>query len=99
DYIEELQRELKKESRLEIVDGVETFSYDNLNGPTRLMEKKGKGKELYEKLIAYRRDVLAVLSANNFTDEVLRQQVERDGELFRKTIPIDLTAPVGNYGT
>src|ERR1051325_9062180 len=31
DYIEELQRELKKESRLKIVDGVETFSYDNLN--------------------------------------------------------------------
>jgi gliding motility-associated protein GldM len=98
-YIEELQHELKKESRLEIVNGEEIFSYDNLNVPTRLMEKKGKGKELYEKLVEYRKNVLSVLNANNFTDEVLQKQVRRDGELFRKTIPIDLTVPVGNYGT
>jgi gliding motility-associated protein GldM len=98
-YIEQLQHEVKTESRLKVVNGEETFSYDNLNVPTRLMEKKGKGRELYEKLVEYRRNVLSVLSANNFTDEVLQKQVERDAELFRKTIPIDLTAPVGNYGT
>ena len=81
-YIGTLQLELKKQSKLRTVEGLETFTYDNLDAPTRLMQKNGKGKELYDKLVAYRKDVLAVLNV--------------DG--FNKTIPVDLTVPVGNYG-
>jgi gliding motility-associated protein GldM len=97
-YIESLQMELKKQSRLKIIEGGETFVLDNLDAPTRLMEKKGKGKELYDKLAAYRKDVTEVFNAEEFTDPVLYDQVKEDIEALKKTIPIDLTVPVGMYG-
>ena len=58
-YIEELKLELKKESGLVVKDGVEDFKPDNLDAATRLMDKNGKGKELYEKLGTYRKAILA----------------------------------------
>jgi len=45
-YIANLQQELKKESKLKVEKGEEHYSEDNLDAPTRLMDKMGKGKEL-----------------------------------------------------
>ena len=64
-YIEELKLELKKESDLRIEDGVESFKEDNLDAATRLMDKKGKGKELYDRLAKYRNEVLSVLNPDS----------------------------------
>ncbi|MFM9908062.1 MAG: gliding motility protein GldM, partial [Chitinophagaceae bacterium] len=52
-YIESMKQEMKKQSKLKVKDGVETFTEDDLNAPTRMMDKEGKGKELYEKLSKY----------------------------------------------
>src|SRR5690606_7752266 len=49
-YLENLKQEMKKASKLEVKDGVEHYAEDNLDAPTRLMDKEGKGKELYDKL-------------------------------------------------
>ncbi len=102
-YIETLKTDLKKESGLKQVDGKEEFREDNLDAPTRLMDKNGKGKELYDRLGAYRKQVLDVLNPESFPDEfknnkVIVDQLKMQIEAFQKSLPIDLNVPKGQEG-
>ena len=98
-YIENLKQSMKKESKLEIKDGVEHYAEDNLDAPTRLMDKEGKGKELYDKLIAYRSQIIAVLNPDEFKDNPLLQaQIKKDIETFQKSIPINMNVPKSQSG-
>jgi gliding motility-associated protein GldM len=98
-YIANLQQELKKESKLKVEEGVEHYSEDNLDAPTRLMDKNGKGKELYDKLGAYRKAVIAVLDPKEFADNPnFQKELTAQIATFEKTIPIDLTVPKGQAG-
>jgi len=83
-YIETLKTELKKESGLKTVDGKEEFKEDDLDAGTRLLvqgapEGKGKGKELYEKLKAYKEQLLSI-------DPDMKKEIEVG-------LPLDLTIP------
>jgi len=83
-YIETLKTELKKESGLKTVDGKEEFKEDDLDAGTRLLvqpapEGKGKGKELFEKLKAYREQLLSI-------DPEMKKEIEVG-------LPLDLTIP------
>ena len=83
-YIEGLKLELKKESGLKIVDGKEEFKEDDLDAGTRLLvqfapEGKGKGKELFEKLKAYKEQLLSI-------DPEMKKEIEVG-------LPLDLTIP------
>lgn len=83
-YIEGLKQELKKESGLKIVDGKEEFKEDDLDAGTRLLvqfapEGKGKGKELFEKLKAYKEQLLSI-------DPEMKKEIEVG-------LPLDLTIP------
>jgi gliding motility-associated protein GldM len=83
-YIEALKLELKKESGLKTVDGKEEFKEDDLDAGTRLLvqyapEGKGKGKELFEKLKAYKEQLLAI-------DPDMKKEIEVG-------LPLDLTIP------
>jgi gliding motility-associated protein GldM len=83
-YIETLKSELKKESGLKTVDGKEEFKEDDLDAGTRLLvqpapEGKGKGKELFEKLKAYREQLLSI-------DPEMKKEIEVG-------LPLDLTIP------
>ena len=83
-YIEGLKVELKKESDLKIVNGKEEFKEDDLDAATRLLvqfapEGKGKGKELFEKLKAYKEQLLAI-------DPDMKKEIEVG-------LPLDLTIP------
>jgi gliding motility-associated protein GldM len=83
-YIEGLKIELKKESGLKIVDGKEEFKEDDLDAGTRLLvqyapEGKGKGKELFEKLKAYKEQLLSI-------DPEMKKEIELG-------LPLDLTIP------
>lgn len=83
-YIEGLKLELKKESGLKIVDGKEEFKEDDLDAGTRLLvqfapEGKGKGKELFEKLKAYKKQLLSI-------DPEMKKEIEVG-------LPLDLTIP------
>ncbi len=64
-YIDALKLELKKESELKIVEGVEEYKEDDLEASTRLFiskppEGKGKGKELFDKLTAFKTAILKI---------------------------------------
>jgi gliding motility-associated protein GldM len=83
-YIETLKTELKKESGLKTVDGKEEFKEDDLDAGTRLLvqrapEGKGKGKELFEKLKAYKDQLLSI-------DPEMKKEIEVG-------LPLDLTIP------
>ena len=83
-YIETLKSELKKESGLKTVDGKEEFKEDDLDAGTRLLvqrapEGKGKGKELFEKLKAYKEQLLSI-------DPEMKKEIEVG-------LPLDLTIP------
>ncbi len=83
-YIEGLKQELKKESGLKTVDGKEEYKEDDLDAGTRLLvqqapEGKGKGKELYEKLKAYKEQLLSI-------DPEMKKEIEVG-------LPLDLTIP------
>jgi gliding motility-associated protein GldM len=83
-YIEGLKLELKKESGLKTVDGKEEFKEDDLDAATRLLvqfapEGKGKGKELFEKLKAYKDQLLSI-------DPEMKKEIEVG-------LPLDLSIP------
>ena len=83
-YIEGLKTELKKESGLKTVDGKEEFKEDDLDAGTRLLvqhapEGKGRGKELFEKLKAYKEQLLSI-------DPDMKKEIEVG-------LPLDLTIP------
>ena len=83
-YIEGLKIELKKESDLKIVNGKEEYKEDDLDAATRLLvenapEGKGRGKELFAKLKAYKEQLLSI-------DPEMKKEIEA-------ALPLDLTIP------
>ncbi|MBP6432479.1 MAG: gliding motility protein GldM [Ferruginibacter sp.] len=77
-YIEGLKKELKTASGLKLKDGVEEFKMDDLNASSRLMDNQKKGKELDDKLKAYRAAMLAI-------------DPELEAE-FKNTFPVEVDA-------
>jgi gliding motility-associated protein GldM len=68
-YIESLKMKVKQGADLKVdkngvavldKNGNEDFKLDNLDASTRIFEKNGEGKTLYQKLTEYRRDMLAI---------------------------------------
>lgn len=65
-YIENLKKELKTESGLKMVEGKEEFKEDDLDASTRMFINtkeqggKGKGKELLDRLTAYKEALKAI---------------------------------------
>ncbi|HMG83493.1 MAG TPA: gliding motility protein GldM [Ferruginibacter sp.] len=78
-YIDSLKLEVKQGAGLEIKDGVERYSLDNLNSSTNLFENQGKGPELEKKLYKYRSDILALDTAIN--------------NEFQNSFPMDIAPP------
>lgn len=98
-YIETLKKRLKEESGLEIKEGVEHFKEDNLDATTRLMDKQGEGKKLYEKLGGYKQQMLAILDPAQFAnDPILQKSVQKARADFEKSLPISLEVPVSQSG-
>ncbi|MBS1666753.1 MAG: gliding motility protein GldM [Bacteroidetes bacterium] len=63
DYIEALKDQLKREAGYNPEKGDTAFRIDDLDAATRLMgseEKMGKGEELHQKLIEYKKDLFAI---------------------------------------
>lgn len=83
-YINSLKQELKVAAGLRMKEGKEDFKEDNLDASTRTFETGGKGKELEEKLKAFKEALLNI-------DPEIRTQ-------FATTLPIDLEPPVGVEG-
>ncbi|HTB51680.1 MAG TPA: GldM family protein [Ferruginibacter sp.] len=80
DYIDDLKLKVKQGAGLEIKDGVERFSDDNLNSSTNLFENQGKGKEFEQKLYDYKAKILGLDTAIN--------------NEFKNSLPMDIAPPV-----
>jgi gliding motility-associated protein GldM len=100
-YIEQLKADLKTEAGTFEHDGKQEMNADNLDAATRLMDTKGKGKELFDKLSEYKKNIIGVLNpdapefANNPTEKAT---LKNDIENFKKSIPVDLNVPASKSG-
>lgn len=100
-YIENLKQDMKKASDLRVENGKENFKEDNLDAPTRLMDKEGKGKELYDRLNAFKQKIVAVINpedpafANN---PKLHDQLVADIVALQKALPLDMSVPKSQSG-
>jgi gliding motility-associated protein GldM len=86
DYIEQVKAELEKEAGSHESHGVKEINADNLDATSRLMDTKGKGKELYGKLGEFKKQMIALLGND--------PQVAH----FQKSLPIDLNVPQSKAG-
>jgi gliding motility-associated protein GldM len=100
-YIEEMKLELKKEAQLKKNEnGEDVYKEDDLEAGTRLFveappEGRGKGKEMLQKLIAYRDRVLAVDSL------ILKDKFDAKKSIrtfVGPGIPLDLSIPKSSAG-
>jgi gliding motility-associated protein GldM len=83
-YIEDLKHQVKEGAGLEIKDGQERYSLDNLNASTNLFENQGKGKEFEAKLYAFKAQILGL-------DPKIKAE-------FENTLPMDIAPPVTTDG-
>lgn len=98
-YLETLKKRLKEESDLKIKDGKETFIESNLDAATRLMDKQGEGKKLYDKLGQYKQQMLSILNPDEFaSDPILKAEIAKAKADFQKSLPVDLTVPPSQSG-
>lgn len=87
-YLESLKKELKQEAGLKKnEEGEEVYKEDDLDAPTRLFisappEGKGKGKELFDKLSEFKKNLLSI-------DDTLALEIG-------KNLPLDLSIPKTN---
>ena len=85
-YIENLRNEILKEADFDPArKGDSTFKEDNQDIATRIMVKEGKGKELQQKLVAYRAAMINLVAP------------ERKAE-FEKSLQVDGNMPTGLRG-
>jgi gliding motility-associated protein GldM len=73
----------------------------NLDAATRVFDKDGKGKVLFDSLADYKKQMLAVLNPNApdiAKNPILQKEVARAQADFEKQLPLDLTVPVSQTG-
>ena len=98
-YLDGLKLQLKKESGLEVIDGVEKFKEDNLDAATRIFDQNGEGKKLYDNLKNYRQQMLDILQPSDFAnDPILQKGVVSAKDNFTKTLQVDVTVPPSQTG-
>jgi len=96
-YLERLKEEVKVSAGKKMVNGEEQFKEDDLDVATRLfIEEQGggakRGKDLYEKIEAYKKDVVATLRTAN-VDAAVKQRVMNEIEAISNNLPINLEIP------
>lgn len=97
--IEEYKTAIKVQSGLEIVEGEEVYSYDNLDVASRIMIEEGKGEEVYNLMGEYKTQLLKVINVEDFNDEpTTKESVELKLKELEKSIPISLEIPKSSTG-
>ena len=90
-YVDGLKKQLKEKSGLHMEDGKEEFKEDDLDAPTRLFTEEGEGVKLYDKMTAFKKQVLDVLNPNDFADNpLLMADIKKTRENFEKSLPVNL---------
>ncbi|NCI45432.1 type IX secretion system motor protein PorM/GldM [Sediminibacterium soli] len=86
-YLDGLKKELKQESGVHMVDGVEVYKEDDLESSTRMFVEdapggKGRGKELFQRLTEFKKKLMEI-------DPEIKKDLEA-------TLPLDLSIPKTN---
>jgi len=91
-----MKQRLKMESQLEIKkDGSEKYNDANLDAATRVFDKEGEGKVLFDSLTEYKKQMLAILNPAEFaSNPVLQKEVARAKADFERQLPLDLSVPL-----
>lgn len=100
-YIESLKERLIQESNPKMnKEGKREFTDGNLDAATRLMDKDGQGKILYDSLRKFRLDLLKVLDPANYPDvsDKIKQDLKAQQDEFAKRLPIDTRIPESEAG-
>ena len=100
-FLDDLKKKLKVESGLEMKDGVETFRDADLDAPTRLMDNQGNGPKLYEKLKAYKQQMLDILNPDDpqfAGNKLLQDDIRKAKQEFSQQLPINLVPPKSESG-
>src|SRR5580658_7002685 len=99
-YIEDLKRNLQKESGLKVVDGKEEYNIGDLDAATRMFDQGGHGKKLYDSLKQIRQALLNLLDPSNYDslspavkDELIKTKAD-----FTARLPIDTRVPPSETG-
>ncbi|HYE56811.1 MAG TPA: gliding motility protein GldM [Chitinophagaceae bacterium] len=85
DRLDSLKDKLMKAAGYNPAEGDTTFAEDNLDIPTRIMDKEGEGPKLLKELQDYKKNMLA-----------LHPDISKE---FANKIPIDLTVPKSQTGS
>jgi gliding motility-associated protein GldM len=93
DYLEGIKTELKKEAKLEIIEGKEVYKEDDLDAATRLLVEGNKGQELLDKLTQYRQNLIDILKPESFQSPEVKAKVAAAKDGFKASLPLDLTPP------
>lgn len=98
--IEKLKAQLAEYAGTHEEHGEKKMNADKLDASTRLMEKEGKGAELYAKLIEYRKNLIGVLNSQEFaaTQPKTAEAVKAKEVEFQKNLPVNLTVPESKSG-
>ncbi len=77
------------------------YNEANLDAATRVFDKNGKGKVLFDSLAEYKKQMLAVLNPNApdiAKNPILQKEVAKAQADFEKQLPLDLSVPVSQTG-
>ncbi len=99
-FLEATKLELKKRSDYKVENGVEEFKEDDIDAPTYMMIEQKKGTEVYNKMLEYKKQLLAVLNPADFADNpTLQATIKKDLAEFEKSLPISMDIPESHTGT
>jgi gliding motility-associated protein GldM len=101
-YIEGLKNRLIEESSPSVnKEGKKEFADGNLDAATRLMDRDGQGKILYDSLIKFRTDLLKALDPANFPgiSDKQKDDLKAAQADFAKRLPIDTRIPESGIST
>jgi gliding motility-associated protein GldM len=95
-----MKQRLKMESQLEVdKTGKEKFNDANLDAATRVFDKEGEGKVLFDSLTEYKKQMLAVLNPAEFAgNKVLQDEISKAKATFEHSLPLDLSVPKSQTG-
>src|SRR5580658_6618493 len=100
-YIESLKERLIQESNPKInKEGKREFTDGNLDAATRLMDKDGQGRILYDSLQKFRTDLLNILDPSHFPDQSdpIKKDLAAQKAEFAVRLPLDTRIPPSEAG-
>jgi gliding motility-associated protein GldM len=99
-YLDSLKAKLIAASNPQMKDGKTEYTLGNLDAATRLFDRDGQGKILYDSLKRFRQDLLNILDPKNFPDvsDKIKEDLKTTQADFAKRLPIDTHIPESEEG-